>query len=348
MRGDPPQADATGPIPADSTPPGQPEVSEAPAVADAAGAREAARAAVDAAQVRRGTILGLAAYGLWGLFPLYFHALDRAGAWEILAHRILWTMVLCLLVLAVRRDWAWLRGVLRSRSLLVGLSTAAVVIAMNWVLYVLAVISGHTYEAALGYFLNPIFTVALGVIVLGERLRRLQWLGVATGAAAALFLAVAGGKPPWIALGLATTFSLYSLLKKRVGATLQPWHSLFAETAVLTPIAMVIVALVIRAGDATYGSSPGQTVLLSVSGVVTAIPLLLFAGAAQRVPLVTIGLIQFMTPVMQLLVAVVLLHEHVDATLWVGFAIVWVALVLLTVDSIWVARRGRVQAARAR
>ena len=211
-----------------------------------AGAADGSPDATAADHVRRGTAYGLLAYGIWGLFPLYFHALKPAGAWEILAHRIVWTMLLCLVVLAVRRDWAWARQVLRNRSLALGLTAAALLIAANWVIYVLAVLEGRTYEAALGYFLNPILTVGLGVVVLGERLRRLQWLAVGIGALAAAYLAIAGGSFPWVALSLATSFGLYGLLKKRVGVSLEPWHSLFAETAVLTPIAIVILIVVAR------------------------------------------------------------------------------------------------------
>lgn len=310
-----------------------------------AGAADGNPGATAADHVRRGTAYGLLAYGIWGLFPLYFHALQPAGAWEILAHRIVWTMLLCLVVLAVRRDWAWARQVLRNRSLALGLTAAALLIAANWVIYVLAVLEGRTYEAALGYFLNPILTVGLGVVVLGERLRRLQWLAVGIGALAAAYLAIAGGGFPWVALSLATSFGLYGLLKKRVGVSLEPWHSLFAETAVLTPIAIVILIVVARSGESTYGAGTGHTALLTLSGVVTAIPLLLFAAAAQRVPLVTIGLIQFMTPVMQLLVGVWLLHEQVTPKLWVGFGIVWLALVVLTTDSLRTGRRARAIAA---
>ncbi len=289
--------------------------------------------------VRRGTAYGLLAYGVWGVFPLYFHALKPSGAWEVLAHRILWTMLLCLVVLVVRRDWRWMREVVRRPALAAGLTLAAVLIAANWVIYVFAVLTGHTYEAALGYFLNPILTVALGVLVLGERLRRMQWAAVGIGAVAAVYLAVAGGHFPVVALSLATSFGLYGLLKKRLGVSLQPWHTLFAETAVLTPVAGVILVLVSRAGDATYGVGTRHTVLLTLAGIVTAIPLLLFAAAAQRVPLVTIGLIQFMTPVVQLLIGVLVLGEHVSGALWVGFGIVWVALGVLTADSLGVGRR---------
>jgi chloramphenicol-sensitive protein RarD len=270
----------------------------------------------DPAEVRRGTAYGIAAYGIWGIFPLYFHSLKPSGAWEILAHRIVWTLAVCVLILMIRRDWGWLRTVLASRRLT-------------------AVLTGRTYEAALGYFLHPIVTVFLGVFVLGERLRRLQWAAVAVGGIASVYLSIAGGVLPWISLSLALTFGLYGLTKNRVGVSLKAMHSLAAETMVLAPVALVILLVLAQRGETTFAGHGGvHTGLLVASGVVTAIPLLLFAAAARRIPLVTVGLIQFMTPVLQLLCGVFLLNEHVSGRLWVGFGIVWIALALLTFDSL--------------
>ncbi|KGN33855.1 protein rarD [Knoellia sinensis KCTC 19936] len=293
-------------------------------------------------EVRRGTAFGFAAYGIWGLFPLYFHALKPSGAFEILAHRILWTLAFCALVLMVRRDWAWLRTVVARPRLLGGLTLAALLIAVNWVIYVLAVITGRTYAAALGYFLNPIVTVGLGVVVLRERLRPLQWAAVAVAAVAAVYLTVAGGEFPWIALSLAFSFAFYGLVKKKVGATLDAMHSLTVETLVLAPVAVGVLVWLGSQGSLTFGGEgPWHTGLLVAAGVVTAIPLLFFAAAARRVPLVTIGLIQFITPMLQLVIGVVLLRENVSGALWVGFGIVWVALVLLSIDSLRQAHRTR-------
>ena len=299
------------------------------------------------AELRKGTLYGVAAYAIWGTFPLYFHALKPSGPWEILAHRIVWTLVFCGLILTIRRDWGWMRATLRNPRLLGGLTVAALVIAVNWVVYILAVVSGRTYEAALGYFLNPIVTVGLGVLVLGERLRRLQWAAVGVGALAAIYLTVAGGVVPWIPVVLAASFATYGLVKKRVGASLAAMQSLAAETIVLAPVAVGILAWLEVASAPTLGRHGGvHTGLLLSAGIVTAIPLLFFAAAARRVPLVTIGLLQFMTPVLQLLCGVLLLGEHVAPALWVGFGIVWVALALLTLDSLRSARAGRAQVAR--
>jgi chloramphenicol-sensitive protein RarD len=288
----------------------------------------------------RGTLLGLAAYAIWGLFPLYFHALEPAGAWEILAHRIIWTLVFCTLVLLAQRDFAWLGPLFRRPRLVLGITVAAVLIAVNWVVYVTAVLSGNVSEAALGYFLNPLVTVALGVVVLRERLRRLQWVAVGIGLVAGIYLWVAGGRVPVIALTLAASFALYGLTKKKLGATLPALHGLTIETLVLVPVAALTLALVGREGGLTLGGHGwAHTSLLVGSGVATAVPLLFFAAAARRIPLVTIGLIQFITPVMQLLVGVLVLGEHMSAARWVGFAIVWVALVVLTVDTLMSLRR---------
>ena len=286
-------------------------------------------------ELRRGTVYGFLAYAIWGVFPLYFAALKPAGAWEILAHRILWTLVLCVGILAIRRDLAWSRQLLRRPRLGLGVTIAALLIAANWVIYVTAVITGRTTEAALGYFLNPLVTVALGVIVLRERLRPLQWTAVAIGAVAGLYLSIAGGQFPLIALSLAFSFAAYGLVKKRVGASLDAMHSLAAETAVLFPVAVVLLAVLVARGETTFTlEKPLHPALLLLAGVITAVPLLLFAAAARRIPLTTVGLLQFITPVLQLLCGVLLLGEHMSAARWVGFAIVWVALAVLTLDSV--------------
>jgi chloramphenicol-sensitive protein RarD len=292
---------------------------------------------------RRGAAYGFLAYAIWGVFPLYFAALRPAGAWEILSHRILWTLLLCAGVLLVRRDLRWLRQLLDRPRLALGVGAAAVLIAGNWVIYVAAVINGHTTEAALGYFLNPIVTVALGVVVLREHLRPLQWTAVAIGALAGVYLSVAAGSVPVIALSLACTFGLYGLVKKKVGASLKAMQSLTAETLVLAPFAVVTLVVLTARGSTTFTTEGWwHTTLLVMAGVATAGPLLLFAAAARRVPLVTIGLLQFVTPVLQLLCGVLLLGEHMSPQRWAGFGIVWVALAVLTVDSVrhWPRRAG--------
>ena len=297
-------------------------------------------------ELRRGTVFGFLAYAIWGVFPLYVHALRPAGAWEILAHRILWTLLLCAVVLLLRRDLSWTRQLLARPRLALGVAVAALLIGANWVIYVAAVLGGHTTEAALGYFLNPIVTVALGVVVLRERLRPLQWAAVGIGAVAGIYLSAVGGQFPLVALSLACSFAGYGLVKKKLGASLDAMHSLAAETAVLFPVAVVLLGFLVVRGETTFTLEPPvhPTLLLAV-GVVTAVPLLLFAAAARRIPLTTVGLLQFVTPVLQLLCGVLLLDEHMSSARWTGFGIVWVALLLLTVDSL-VGRPGRARAAR--
>ena len=284
---------------------------------------------------RRGAAYGAGAYAIWGAFPLYFHLLAPAGAWEILAHRILWTLLFCGAVLAVRREFAWCRSVFGNPRMLGAVTLAGLLIGINWIIYVAAVVGHHVTEASLGYFLNPIVTVAIGVVVLRERLRSLQWLAVAIGLTAGVYLTIDFGRPPWIALSLAFSFALYGLMKKRLGTSLGAFQSLTAETAVLAPIALVILVWLGTRGQTTFNvDSPSHPLLLASAGLVTAVPLLMFAAAARRVPLVTIGLLQFITPVLQLLCGVLLLGETMETSRWIGFGIVWVALLVLTFDSI--------------
>lgn len=297
----------------------------------------------DVSEVTRGTAMGVAAYLLWGLFPLYFDALKPTGPWEILAHRILWTLVLCGAALLILRDLGWIRPVLRQPRLLAGVTIAALLISTNWIVYIVAVTSGHTSDAALGYFLNPLVTVALGVVVLRERLRPLQWVAVGIGVLAFVYLAVVAGTFPVTALALAFSFGLYGLVKNKVGAHLNALQGLTLETAILAPIAAaVLVGIAVWGGGLDFARhGAGHAALLAFAGVATAVPLLLFAAAARRIPLVTVGLIQFATPIMQLLCAVLFLGEHVSPERWIGFGIVWVALTLLTVDTVVTLRRAR-------
>lgn len=268
----------------------------------------------DVSEVTRGTAMGVAAYLLWGLFPLYFDALKPTGPWEILAHRILWTLVLCGAALLILRDLGWIRPVLRQLRLLAGVTIAALLISTNWIVYIVAVTSGHTSDAALGYFLNPLVTVALGVVVLRERLRPLQWVAVGIGVLAFVYLAVVAGTFPVTALALAFSFGLYGLVKNKVGVHLNALQGLTLETAILAPIAAaVLVGIAVWGGGLDFARhGAGHAALLAFAGVATAVPLLLFAAAARRIPLVTVGLIQFATPIMQLLCAVLFLGEHVS------------------------------------
>lgn len=285
-------------------------------------------------QNSRGTAYGLAAYGLWGLFPLYLTLLRPAGAIEVLVHRVLWAFLLCLIILGALGQLRWIGQLFRRPRMLVAVGTAGALIATNWTIYTFAVLSEHVTEAALGYFLNPLVTVALGVILLRERLRRMQWVAVGIGGLAAAYLTIDYGSPPWISISLALTFATYGLVKKRVGSSLSAIQSLTAETMVVSPVAATALVYLSVTNEATFTTQGWpHALLLASAGVATTIPLLLFAAAARRVPLTTIGLLQFITPVLQLFTAVVLLGESMPASRWVGFALVWVALAVLTLDT---------------
>ena len=293
---------------------------------------------------RRGVLYGIGAYGLWGVFPLYFRLLERSGAVEVVLHRVLWSLLVCLAVVAAVRSWGELRAVLVVPRRVVTLGVGAVLLAVNWGVYIYAVNSGQVVEASLGYYINPLVTVLLGVLVLREQLRRLQWVAVGVGAVAVAVLTAAYGRPPFIALTLALSFGLYGLIKNRVGASVGAVASLTTETLVLAPVAAVgLVVLEVRGEGHFADNPPWQALLLASVGVATVVPLLFFAAAARRVPLSTIGLLQYLTPTLQLLCGVLLLGEHMSAPRWGGFALVWVALIVLTVDTVHAASRRRTE-----
>ena len=283
----------------------------------------------------RGLLIAVSAYLLWGAFPLYFALLKAAQPLEIVAHRVAWTFVFCLVGIALLRGWGQLRAVFANRRLLTALVGAGVLVTLNWLIYVWAVLNDHVVDAALGYFVNPLATVTLAVLVLHERLRPAQKVALAVGAVAVVVIAVGNGQVPWVALLLALTFSLYSLAKNRVGGHVSPMVGLATETALLTPIAVAYLAWLQVIGVGTLMShGVGHTLALVSTGAVTAIPLLLFAAAAGRIPLSMLGLIQYLTPVIQFAIGVWINHEVMPPARWIGFALVWVALVVLTADSL--------------
>jgi chloramphenicol-sensitive protein RarD len=289
---------------------------------------------------RSGLAFGLGAYALWGLFPLYFPLLEPAGGLEIVAHRVVWSLVFIALLLSVLRAWPRVRGVIADRRALLILTGAAVLISGNWLIFVYGVNSGQVVETSLGYFINPLVSVLLGVVVLGERLRRPQWVAVAIAAVGVAVLTVDNGRPPWIALGLAATFGLYGLLKKLVRVEAAP--GLFLETAIVVVPALVLLAVLQAHGDATAGNHGTVHLLLLIgSGVATAVPLLLFAAATSRIPLSTVGLLQYLTPSMQLAIGVFVYDEPMPPLRLVGFAVVWLALAVLTVDTLRAVRASR-------
>lgn len=283
------------------------------------------------ARLRSGFTAGVAAYLLWGLFPLYWPLLRPAAAIEILAHRVLWSAIVVALILALTGGFSWLRTLGRRRAGLLAL--AAVLISVNWGMFIYGVNSEQVVETSLGYFINPLVTVALAVAVLGERLRRDQLIALVIAGIAVLVLALDYGRPPWIALTLAVSFALYGLVKKR--ADVDGVRSLAVETAFLVAPASVYLLWLASTGAGTFTSEgSGHTALLMAGGIATAVPLMLFGAAAVRVPLTTLGLLQYMTPTMQFLIGVLLYDEPMPLSRLVGFLLVWVALAVFTVDAI--------------
>jgi chloramphenicol-sensitive protein RarD len=294
-----------------------------------------------------GLLNGFAAYGMWGLVPLFWPLLKPAGATEILAHRMVWSLVFVAVALAFVRRWAWAGELLRQPRRLGLVVIAAAVITVNWGVYIWAVNAGHVVEASLGYFINPLVTIAMGVLILKERLRPVQWAAVGVAAGAVAVLTVAYGRPPWISLCLAFSFATYGLVKKKVN--LGGVESLTAETAVQFLPALGYLLWLSAHGDSTFtGEGPGHAALLAATGVVTALPLVCFGAAAIRVPLSTLGLLQYLAPVFQFLLGIVYFHEAMPPERWAGFALVWLALALLTGDALRTAHRQRLALSAAR
>lgn len=291
---------------------------------------------------RSGLAFAIAAYGLWGFLPVYFIALEPAGPIEIVGWRVLLSLVFCVLLITVTRAWRPFMALVRDRRVLFTMGLAGVLIFVNWSTYVYATLTNQVVEAALGYFINPIVTVFLGVLVLRERLNVTQWVAVGISIVAVVVLAVGYGQLPWIALVLAFSFGFYGLIKKRVGPKVDAVSGLTLETAWLAPLAVAQLVFVAMTSGLTMGTvGPWHTVLLLMAGVVTAIPLLLFAAASRRLPLIFMGFIQYFAPFIQFLVGVFVLQEPMPPERWIGFALVWLALLVLTFDLVRGARSAR-------
>jgi chloramphenicol-sensitive protein RarD len=289
-------------------------------------------------RTRTGLAAGVGAYVLWGLFPLYWPLLDAAGSVEVLAHRIAWSLVVVGVLLALGPGFRWARTLGRRRLGLLAL--AAVLITVNWGTFIHATTSGQVVDASLGYFINPLVSVALGVTLLGERLRRAQWAAVAIASVAVVVLTVDHGRPPWIALILAFSFGIYGFVKKR--ADVGGVESLAVETAILLPAALGYLAVLGATGEGTFTSEgTGHALLLAGGGIATAVPLVLFGAAAIRIPLSTIGLLQYLAPVMQFLIGVLLFEEPMPLGRLLGFVLVWIALAVFAADAVRALRRAR-------
>lgn len=295
------------------------------------------------ASSRAGLAFAIGAYALWGVLPAYFLLLPPSGAFEVVAFRVVMSLIFSALLLTVTRGWRPLLALLRDRRTMLLMLAAAVAIYLNWQTFVFSALAGHVIEGALGYFINPIVTVLLGVLVLREKVRTPQWVALGIAAAAILVIAVGYGSVPWIALVLAFSFGTYGLIKRVVGPKVDAIGGLTIETAWLTPVAILQLVLVAAfGGGIQFGShGVGHTVAMLCAGVATTVPLLLFAAGARRLPLVALGMTQFLAPVLQFLFGWLVLGEQMPPERWVGFGLVWVALVVLTVDMVVASRPPR-------
>lgn len=292
------------------------------------------------ANARLGLLFGIGAYGIWGFFPLYFPLLEPASALEILCERFVFSLLFMAVVLTVTRTWSRLGPVLRDRRSMLLLGGAAALISVNWGTYIWAVNSGNVVEASLGYFINPLVLVLIGVVLLGERLRPMQWTAVGIACLAVLVLTVGLGRLPWIGLVLAFSFAGYGLIKKVVAV--DPQASLTIETAVASPFALAYLVHLQLTGALVLGHySTSTSLLLMGTGVITAIPLLLFGGAANRIPLTTMGLLQYLTPIIQFVIGVWVVGETMPPARWAGFVIVWIALAVFSYDGLRQGSRNR-------
>jgi chloramphenicol-sensitive protein RarD len=282
-----------------------------------------------------GVAAGLGSYFLWGFLPLYFVILGSTGPWEIVSWRILWSLVFCVGILAVTKQLKATVSVLRDRKIVLYTIAAGILIYINWQFYIIANLTGHIVEASLGYFINPLVTILLGVLVLGEKLRPLQWIAMGFAAVAVTILVAGYGQFPWFAFILAGSFAIYGLVKNRLGGRLNATQSLTLETVWLVPVALVFVSVEAVAGTLNFGDGDVRTTVLLIGlGPVTAIPLLLFGFASSKVPLSWMGFMQYLAPTLQFVIGVFVMNEPMPPIRLLGFALVWVGLLILMVDAV--------------
>ena len=282
-----------------------------------------------------GTWFVVSAYLIWGFLPLYFVALEPIGPWEIVAWRVLFTFVTCMIVIALVRAWASFGAIFRQRRTLLLLGAAAVAIYGNWQFFLIGAALDQVVEVALGYFMNPVVTALLARLILREALSRAQWTALAVCAVAVGVLAVGHGSVPWIAMGITFTFAAYSLLKKVVGPSVGALEGVTMETVWLLPVGIVQLVVVAATGPLVIGMvAPGQILLMAAAGIITGAPLLLFAAGARRIGLVSTALAQFISPIVAFLIGVLVLHEEMPVERWIGFGLVWVAVLIVSGDLI--------------
>lgn len=289
---------------------------------------------------RRGVLYALGAYLCWGFFPIYWRLLKGVPALEILAHRMTWSLVFLGLLLLMRRQWRWILPALRDKKTLLTFMLSATLLSLNWWLYIWAVNAGFIVETSLGYFINPLVNVLLGVIFLKERLRRAQALSVLVAVGGVLYLTLSYGRLPWIALALGVSFAIYGLLRKM--ASLNSLEGLSFEAALLSVPAVGFLLWLELNQQGSFGHADAKTNLLLVgAGIATAVPLLLFAAGARRIPLVTVGILQYLAPSIQLAIGVLIYHEPFDRHRLLGFGLVWLALLLYSGEGVWRWRQQR-------
>lgn len=293
-----------------------------------------------------GIVTALGAFGIWGFLPLYWKALDQVGSMEIMTHRIVWSMLFVALLLFIRRNWQSLRKAMQSPSVLLNALTCALLLGANWLTYIWGVNSGYIIETSLGYYINPLMNVLLAVIVLQERLRPLQWLAIALAAAGVLYMTLHYGQLPWIALTLATTFAIYSLLHKQT--SLSSMDGLALETGMLFIPALIFLAWCHSKGMGSFSNGTTEADLLLIgSGIITAVPLLLFGYAAQRISLTTLGILQYLGPTIQLIIGIWVFDEVFDQNRAIAFIMIWIALGIYTLEGLHHHRRRKRQQASA-
>lgn len=281
--------------------------------------------------MNRGVLYGAAAYLMWGFFPIYFKALQMVPSLQIMMHRVVWSFLFVMLLVLLRKEWPRFRESLRKPRILLTYTLTAILLAANWLIYIYGVNSGQVVETSLGYFINPLVNVALGVIILRERLRLLQWIPIGLATFGVIYLTLQYGSPPWIALALAFTFGMYGLIKKI--APLGALHGLSLETGIIFLPALLYLLFADSRGFGAFGHFGWNvTLLLALVGVVTAIPLLFFGMAARSIPLSLLGILQYIAPTVQFLLGIFLFQEPFPIALLIGFAIIWLALIIFTLE----------------
>ncbi len=289
-------------------------------------------------ELRKGFVFGFSAYLLWGLFPLYWKLIDSSGAIELLAHRILWSLVTIVLLVLVRRRFGQVRALLANPRSRWPLVAGAVLISVNWGTYIWGVNHDRVVETSLGYFITPLFTVLLGVVILKERLQLAQWIALSIAFVAVVGLTIENGRPPWVAIILTFSFGFYGLAKKQAGAG--AIEGMAVESATVAPLALIAILVLGLQGQSTVThEGPGYLILVLLTGPITAVPLLLFGAAATRISMTTLGLLNYIAPIMQFVVGVAVFHEQMTPMRWAGFGLVWLALVILTLNGLRSRRR---------